>query len=236
MLLSQGQPWTASGEKEEKLGFPLLWGGTSLGRSALLRLLVGEPWEDEPFCKQGSPTVSSWVYPTRSKLILADTTAPQNQQAIQTQTFRKADWAEDPETHIPLSLHPPFLPGRPAGAVFVLRFWGVDARAPPSGTWASPLSPFPAPLPGIPSPPGDRRRLLPLAWRAQHHPSVHQAPAFRYSLPGVRGLSVHSYPQLQSVHSRLTSTPASRLLRLLPPPPPPPPRLQPPQPGREQVS
>jgi len=117
----------------------------------------------------------------------------------------------------------------------VLRFWGVDARAPPSGTWASPLSPFPAPLPGIPSPPGDRRRLLPLAWRAQHHPSVHQAPAFRYSLPGVRCLSVHSYPQLQSVHSRLTSTPASRLLRLLPPPPPPP-RLQPPQPGREQVS
>lgn len=41
--------------KEEKLGFPLLWGGTSLGRSALLSLLVSEPWEDEPFCKQDPP-------------------------------------------------------------------------------------------------------------------------------------------------------------------------------------
>ncbi|XP_053750512.1 potassium/sodium hyperpolarization-activated cyclic nucleotide-gated channel 4 [Panthera pardus] len=52
---------------------------------------------------------------------------------------------------------------------------------------------------GFPQPPGNRRLLLPSAWRAQHHQPVRQTPAFRCSPPGVRRLSAHSYPQPLSI-------------------------------------
>lgn len=38
--------WGCLWGKEEKLGFPLPSGGTSLGKSAPRSLLVGEPWAD----------------------------------------------------------------------------------------------------------------------------------------------------------------------------------------------
>lgn len=61
----------------------------------------------------------------------------------------------------------------------MLRVWSADTPALPWVSWASPLSPFSAPLPGIPSPPGcPWCFLFPLAWRAQHHQPVSQAPAF----------------------------------------------------------
>lgn len=78
----------------------------------------------------------------------------------------------------------------------MLRVWGAGTPAPPWGSWASPLSPFSAPLPGIPLPPWCARRfLLPLARRSQHHQPVGPAPTFPCSPPR---LSVHSYPQPRS--------------------------------------
>lgn len=73
------------------------------------------------------------------------------------------------------------------GAVFLLRVWGADATAPPRGSWASPLSPFSVPLPGIPLSPGCPWRFLTLAWRAQHHQPRGHAPVFQCSaaLPGL---------------------------------------------------
>lgn len=59
-----GCPW---GE-EEKLGFPLPWGGTSLGRSALLKVCLESPGKINPFVNRTLPMVSSWVSPTRSRL------------------------------------------------------------------------------------------------------------------------------------------------------------------------
>lgn len=111
----------------------------------------------------------------------------------------------------------------------MLRVWSADTPAPPRVSWVSPLSPFSAPLPGIPSTPGCF--LFPLAWRAQHHQPVSRRP---HSHAALRRLpSVRLLLPAASVHPRLTSTPASRLHPLLLPLPPP---LQQPQPWRERVS
>lgn len=127
---------------------------------------------------------------------------PPHQQAVQRpiHSHRQTRLGEDPiRAFHSLCVLPPFR-GRPAGALFLLRVWGADAPAPPWGTWASPLSPFPAPLPGIPLPPGDRHRLLPLAWRAQHHePEFARRPHSRTALPASAVCPSTSSPQPQPI-------------------------------------
>lgn len=72
--------------EEEKLGFPLPWGGTSLGRSALLQVFCSEsPGKINPFVNRTLP--SSLPGPARQdpdSEIPADAPAPRNQQAVQT--------------------------------------------------------------------------------------------------------------------------------------------------------
>lgn len=71
--------------EEEKLGFPLPWGGTSLGRSALLKVFCSEsPGKINPFVNRTLP--GSLPGPARQdpdSEIPADAPAPRNQQAVQ---------------------------------------------------------------------------------------------------------------------------------------------------------
>lgn len=107
----------------------------------------------------------------------------------------------------------------------MLRVWGADAPAPPRGSWASLLSPFSAPRPGIPLSPGCPGASF--HWLGA--PSTTSQEATRrvpvQCSPPRPLQSVPSYPQPQPI--RLTSAPASRLLPLPP--------VQQPQAGRRRV-
>lgn len=72
--------------EEEKLGFPLPWGGTSLGRSVLLKVFCLEsPGKINPFVNRTLPgSLPGSAGQDPASAILADAPAPRNQQAVQT--------------------------------------------------------------------------------------------------------------------------------------------------------
>lgn len=167
MLLSQGQLWAVWGEERVVVSSAL--GGISLGGGCSPQSLffLESPGNINPFVNRTLPMVSAWVHPSKIRTrILIDAPAAQNQRAVP--THGNSD-RQTEQRNIPLFLHLPLLPGRPGGAVFLLRVGSAGTSAPPRETWASLPSPFPDPLSGIPSLPAGRYLLLPLVRRAQHH-------------------------------------------------------------------
>lgn len=199
-------------DEEEKLGFPLFWGGTSLGEKwSTQSFLHGCGWGWNPFINRTLPRVSSSsTQQDPVSHVPADTPAPPNQQSVQpTPETPTSRLGRESNTYIPLPRHPSLLPGRPGNAGILAARLGRRRSCPFLGDLSISRAAF-EPLSGFPSPSAGWHLLLPMARGTQHHPPARQAPAFPCNQAVCRSTPTRSLSPSQShLDAGLQTAPAA---------------------------